>query len=386
MRPGDRAAREDRQVVLVSPSAKAAGAERALAGLARHLPTRGWHPTAVLLESGPLEDWLSAADCETRVLCAHRTRELHHSMATVAHLAQLIRSSQADVVLSNMDKGHIFGGLAAALVRRPAILWQHGIPTVWHGMPKERMANVAAMIPKAAVIASCDAAVAAQRALTRVPVHKVLPGINISEVVAASGRGLGIRACLGWLDTTVVGIVGRLQVSKGQMDFLDAASLLAREYPRLRFCVVGGAILGWEGSYEADLKARANDDPALRNRVCFAGHQKDVYAWIDAFDLVVHASLGEGFGLVLVEALALGKALVATNVGGPSEIVVDGVSGVLVPPGDPKALAAAVRRVLDDRSLAEHLSVEGQARAPLFTEENMTAGIVAVLDGLVPPR
>jgi glycosyltransferase involved in cell wall biosynthesis len=285
-----------------------------------------------------------------------------------------------------MDKGHIFGGAAAALIGRPAILWQHGIPTVWHGIPKDRMATVAALIPKASVIASCDAAVAAQRALTRAPVHKVLPGINVGEVTAAAGRGRGVRASLGWLDTTIVGIVGRLQASKGQMDFLDAASLLAHEYPRLRFCVVGGAILGWEGSYEAELRARADDDPALRNRVCFAGHQKDVYAWIDALDIVVHASSGEGFGLVLVEALALGKALVATNVGGPSEIVVDGASGFLVPPGDPTTLAAAVRRVLDDRLLAEHLSAEGRARAQLFTEENMTARIAAVLDGLVPPR
>jgi glycosyltransferase involved in cell wall biosynthesis len=373
-------------VLLVSPSAKAAGAERALAGLARHLPGHGWHPTAVLLESGPLEDWLTSAGCPTAVLSAHRTRQLHRSVSTVTRVAQLIRSTRADVVLSNMDKGHIFGGSAAALVRRPAVLWQHGIPTLWHGLPRERMATVAAVVPKASVLASCDAAVRAQRALTKAPVHKVFPGIDIGEVTAASGRGQRIRVSLGWRDNIVIGVVGRLQVSKGQHDFLDAASLLSRDYPRLRFCVVGGAILGWEGSYEADLRARAEGDRLLRDRVFFAGHQEDVYAWIDALDIVVHASFGEGFGLVLVEALALGKALVATNVGEPSEIVIDGVSGLLVPPRDPGSLAAAMRRLLEDPCLAEQLSAGARLRAQLFTDEHMARRVATVLDGVISPR
>jgi len=298
-------------------------------------------------------------------------------------LALLVRSTRADIVLSNMDKGHVFGGLAAALVRRPAVLWQHGIPGSRHRIPCGRIEKVSAIIPKASVIASCNVAVAAQRRVTRAPVHKVAPGIAVNEVAAAAGRGCELRAALGWEGKKVIGIVGRLQPWKGQEVFLQAAALLAPERPDLQFCVVGGAILGWEGSYEADLHAYAEDNPALSGRVHFAGHQADVYTWMDALDIVVHASLGEPFGLVLVEAMALAKPLVATDEGGPSEIVEDGVSGLLVRPGDPEALVRALRRILDEVGLSDRLKTGARARANMFTEVTMAAGVAAVLDEVV---
>ncbi len=380
------AADRSKRALLVSPSSKAAGAERALAGLAKYLPSHGWHPTAVLLEHGPLEGWLDSAGCTTVVLASHRTREVHRSIGTVALVARLLRSTEADVVLSNMDKGHLYGGSAALLARCPAVLWQQGIPTGSKRIPSGAIGKLAAAVPKVSVMASCQAAVVAQRALTRVPVHKVHLGINVDEVAAASGRGLKIRASLGWLGETVIGIVGRLQPWKGQEVFLKAADLLAAKRPSLRFCVVGGAILGSEGPYEADLRAYVQKNRVLRDRVYFAGHQDDAYAWMDALDIVVHASFGEPFGLVLVEAMALAKPLVATNVAGPTEIVVEGESGLLVPPGDANALAAALGRVLDEPGLAGHLSVEARARAQLFTEEKMTAHAAAVLDAALPDR
>ena len=317
------------------------------------------------------------------VLPAHRTREVHRSLITVGRLARIVRSTHADVVLSNMDKGHVFGGLAATLVGRPAVLWQQGIPSSRHRIPSSGVEKVAAIIPKASVIASCNLAVAAQQRVTRAPVRKVPLGIAVNEVAAASGRGSELRATLGWVGKTVIGIVGRLQPWKGQEVFLQAASLLARERPDLQFCVVGGAILGWEGSYEADLHAHAERDPALGDRVYFTGHQEDVYPWMDALDIVVHASFGEPFGLVLIEAMALAKPLVATDEGGPSEIVEEGVSGLLVRPGDPEALVRALRRVLDEDGLSDRLMIGGRARANVFTEATMAAGVAAVLHEVV---
>ena len=372
-----------RRVLLVSPSAKPGGAERALAGVARHLPEYGWQVNALLLENGPLGGWLEATGCSCVVLPAHRTREVHRSLITIGRLARVVRSTHADVVLSNMDKGHVFGGLAAALVGRPAVLWQQGIPTNSHRIPSGRMDKIAAIIPKASVIASCDLAVAAQQRITQAPVRKVALGIAVNEVAAASGRGSKLRDTLGWEGKTVIGIVGRLEPWKGQEVFLQAGALLARERPDLHFCVVGGAILGWEGSYEADLHAYAEQDPALSDRVHFTGHLEDVYPWMDALDIVVHASFGEPFGLVLVEAMALAKPLVATDEGGPSEIVEDGVSGLLVRPGDPEELAGALRRILDEVGLSDRLKTGARARANLFTEATMAAGVAAVLDEVV---
>ena len=108
-----------------------------------------------------------------------------------------------------------------------------------------------------------------------------------------------------------------------------------------------------------------------------------MYPWMDALDIVVHASFGEPFGLVLVEAMALAKPLVATDEGGPSEIVEEGVSGLLVRPGDPEALVRALRRILDEVGLSDRLSTGARARANVFTEETMAAGVAAVLDEVV---
>ena len=184
------------------------------------------------------------------------------------------------------------------------------------------------------------------------------------------GSGASIKRSLGWENNPTVGIVGRLQPWKGQEVFLQAAARLAEVREDIRFIVVGGAILGWEGSYPDDLR-RLADDLGIADRVHFAGHQSTSHPWYDALDVVVHASFGEPFGLVLVEAMALGKPLVATGVGGPLEIVEDGTSGLLVPPGDPERLAEAVERILADPGLASTLSRGAAERAKAFTEERM---------------
>jgi glycosyltransferase involved in cell wall biosynthesis len=107
---------------------------------------------------------------------------------------------------------------------------------------------------------------------------------------------------------------------------------------------------------------------------------------MDALDIVVHASLGEPFGLVVVEAMALGKPIVATNVGGPAEIVIDGVSGLLVRPGDADGLAMALRRLLAEPGLARRLSEGARTRAERFSDEIMSSEVATVLNGLVPIR
>jgi glycosyltransferase involved in cell wall biosynthesis len=264
-----------------------------------------------------------------------------------------------------MWKGHFFGGLAARATGVPAIFWQQGIP---NPSLSERIAST---VPARVIACSSDAAVQAQHALTPGRrIWKVPLGIRISDVEMGRGRGEFIRHSLGWDHNQIVGIVGRLEPWKGQEVFLRAAACLAEAHPQARFAVVGGAILGSEGSYPDDLR-RLAVSLGLSDRVHFTGHQADVYPWYDALDVVVHASFDEPFGLVLVEAMALGKPLVATAAGGPLEIVEDGVSGLLIPPGDPERLAQAVDPVLRDSALASYLSQGAAERAKQFTEEQM---------------
>jgi glycosyltransferase involved in cell wall biosynthesis len=364
-------------VLLVSPSAPAGGAERAFASLARTLPTTGFLPTAVLLQRGPLEDWLHQAGCETHVLPSHRTRNLARTAITVRTLRRLTRSTGARAVVSNMAKGHCYGGIAARAAGVPAVFWQQGIPR------PSLIERVAGAIPARAIACCSHAAARAQQALTPGrPIHKIHLGVRLPDRGSVQGSGATIKRSLGWEGNPTVGIVGRLQPWKGQEIFLRAAARIVEARADIRFMVVGGAILGWEGSYPDDLR-RLAADLGIADRVHFAGHQADVHPWYDALDVVVHASFEEPFGLVLVEAMALGKPLVATNLGGPLEIVEDGTSGLLVPPGDPERLAEAVERILADRGLASTLSRGALKRANAFTEQRMAEGFADLLTTVI---
>ncbi|HET7568459.1 MAG TPA: glycosyltransferase family 4 protein [Gaiellaceae bacterium] len=355
----------------MSASSRPGGAERALLGLARSLPAAGVTPVAVVLEDGPLADWLDDAGVPPLRLPAHRFRRLDRSLATVLALRRAVREHGADVVLSNQSKTHVAGGAAALLAGVPAVWWQHGVPQ------PSRIERAAAAVPAAAIACVSEDGVAAQRRLTpRRRLERIPGGVPLGEVRAAAGRGAAIRERLGWSDRVVAGVVARLEPWKGQELFLRAAAELAREDDRLRFAVVGGAVLGWEGDYPQRLEALAAE-LGLGDRVHFAGHQEDAWAWLDALDVVVAPSLGEPFGLTVVEAMALGKPVVATDSGGHRETVEDAVSGLLVAP-EPDALAAAIRRVVAEPELAASLAAGARERAELFDESRTGPAFAAL--------
>ncbi len=364
------------RVLLISPTGVPGGAGRALATLAGQLPSRGFEPQAVVLQEGPLEDWLTQAGCPVLMLPSGRTRHLARTSRVVSRLRRVAMRQRTRVVVSNESKGHFYGGLAALGARLPAIWWQQGIPG------PGRIERVAGLVPCAAVVCSSAAAVVSQTQLTpRRRIEKIHLGVDVDDVAARRGSGMSLRRELGW-HGPVVGIVGRLQPWKGQDVFLRAAAMIARAEPAARFAVVGGAVLGWEGSYPDDLRRLAGE-LGITERVVFAGHQSDVIPWFDALDVVVHASYGEPFGLVLVEAMAIGKPLIASADGGPLEIVEDGISGLLVPPGNPDSLADAVLRVLHEPGLAQALSVGAIKRAEQFSGEAMAARFASLLNDIV---
>jgi glycosyltransferase involved in cell wall biosynthesis len=256
------------------------------------------------------------------------------------------------------------------------VWWQHGIPA------RSPVEWAAARLPAAAIVCVSASSAAAQRRLTpKRNVVTIHPGAAIEDIQAARGSGAEIRRRRSWNGSPVVGIVGRLEPWKRQDVFLRAAALVAAAHPDTRFAVVGGAILGWEDSYPDDL-VRLAGQLGIAEHVHFAGHQEEPWAWMDALDVVVHASRDEPFGLVLVEAMALGKPLVATRGAGASDIVEDGVSGVLVDPDRPQELADAIGGLLDDPALRDRLAIGGPPRAATFGDEQMAKRWTNLLQGV----
>ena len=170
--------------------------------------------------------------------------------------------------------------------------------------------------------------------------------------------------------TPLVGVVARLEPEKGHATLLDAWPKVLRRVPAARLLVVG------EGSLMEDLHAQAEGlgllgeacegDRCVGTRharpgakVVFTGRRDDVPSVTAAFDVAVLPSYREALGLVILEAMALARPVVATEVGGIPEMVEDGVTGLLVAPRDPDALADAIVRLLTDHPLADTLGRNG---------------------------
>ena len=153
----------------------------------------------------------------------------------------------------------------------------------------------------------------------------------------------------------LIAVVGRLVRTKGLEFFLDAAASIASRFPSARFLVVGEANI--EPSYRVELEERARN-LNLNGRLIFTGQRGDVPQIMREIDISVLPSLSESFSNSLLESMANGLPVVATNVGGNPEVVSDGENGVLVAPADPAALSRAIAQLLESPDLRRRL---GQA-------------------------
>ena len=168
-------------------------------------------------------------------------------------------------------------------------------------------------------------------------------------------------------DPLRVGIVANLLRVKGHVDFGEMArALIDRGWDSAEFWVIGGEL---EPGYQVELQQLAAS-LKVSGRVRFLGFRDDIEELISALDVLVCASHVEPFGRCLIEAMACERPLVATMVGGIPEVVEDGVSGFLVPPGDPRSLADAVERLLRDDHLRRKMGCSGRKRVEqLFSKE-----------------
>jgi L-malate glycosyltransferase len=156
-------------------------------------------------------------------------------------------------------------------------------------------------------------------------------------------------------------VLSRLDRVKGIEYFLEAAAMVARRVPEARFLVVGDATKQVDGDYRKELERRA-DRLGVGARIRFTGLRSDVPDILAEVAVSVLPSLSEGLSNVLLESMAAGVPVVATTVGGNPEAVEDGVTGLLVPPRDPGALAQAICRFLDSPELASRFGQAGRER------------------------
>jgi glycosyltransferase involved in cell wall biosynthesis len=188
-------------------------------------------------------------------------------------------------------------------------------------------------------------------------------------------------------DSVVIGTVGRLVAEKGYREFFYAASRVAASNPSVRVLVVGDVLTGDRDPFSATVVEMLASDQNLRDKVRFSGFTEDVPPLMQLIDVFVLASYREGMPRSIIEAMAAGKPVVASDIRGCREEVVDGVTGFLVPVRNVPALASRLDLLVKDSKLRRELGLAGCLRAQqLFDEADVIKRLTARIDTLLAER
>jgi len=354
---GDVGARPIRVLQLIT-SLERGGAENHLLALLTHADRQAFDlETAVLSGEGELVPIFREAAIPVHLL---RSRTRFDPLA-VRRLVKLLREGNFDILHSHLFRADIYAGLAVAQLgeRRPLVVSTRHNDDRFFLNPFVGLIHYMVSAQQDLIIAISDhiARFTVARGV-RDPgrVRRVYHGLEPPVTRALEREGQRIRVELGvGADEFLVGNVGRLALQKGQRHLIAAMPLLLERVPRAHAVIAGG------GDLEDYLRDLA-DEAGVAERVHVLGPRKDVPALMHAIDVFAMPSIWEGFGLVLLEAMAAGRPIVASRVATIPEVVVDGETGRLVPAGDPQALADALAELANQPARARQFGEAGRER------------------------
>ncbi|TWS19791.1 glycosyltransferase family 4 protein [Tsukamurella asaccharolytica] len=351
-----------RRPVFLGHTAAPSGAELAFARLARELRRRGVPASVMLLAPGPLTDVLEAAEVPVTVVPG-RPSSVRRDAGPLAllrgavdlyrtgrRLAPLLRAHDADVVVAESTKSLLVGAVAARRTGIPLVWQVHDrVSAEYFGRTRFPLRLLGRMV--------ASGYLANSRGTLRTistggsPTAVCPPGVDLSTVPAPAPQRAPKHV--------KIAMIGRITAWKGQ-DLLLRALAQMEAVPEVRF--VGGTHFGDDDGYLAELEELA-ERLDIADRVTFTGHVTDPITEAADADVVVHYSrLTEPFGQVVAEAMAAGRVVVAAGAGGPTELIDDGKTGVLVPPRRPDLLAIALDTLIDDWEQREQLSAAAADR------------------------
>ncbi len=278
--------------------------------------------------------------------------------------AFFLRKNKIDLVNLNnsITRNHCWS-LAALLSRTPCITHEMGINDHYSGLDRYFGKRMKAVICVSHAIREhmrkhgvvYPGTVVVQNGLDTERYQVRTPSERLREVFAVDGN------------SPIIGVVGNIKKWKGQETALRAISLLKQTFPDIRCLLVGDT--GAKDRKYHDHLSRLCSELDIEANVVFTGFQENPIDYLNLMDIFLHTSIRpEPFGIVLLEAMLLGKPIIATNIGGPTEIVVHGKTGFLVAPGEPGKLARTVTALLQAKELAAEIGEAGHRRLfELFT-------------------
>ena len=356
--------------------------EKFLLPLVDGMRAEGWDVVAVCSE-GSAVPRLRERGYRVETVSIARSMNPFSALRALLGLLRLFRRERFDVLHAHTPVAALIGRLAARMAGIPLVVYTaHGF--YFHeGMAPRQYRLFVALERLAGRWTDLLFTQSAEDARTAVaegimPAARVLAignGVDAGRFFpAAAEPSAAVRAALGIAaDAYVVGMVGRLVREKGVGEFLAAARILAARYPALCFLLVGERLPSDHAAGVADEFAAAR--AALGDRLVTPGLRDDIPQMMQAMDLFCLPSWREGMPRTIIEAMMMSRPVVATDIRGSREEVVDGETGLLVPVRSPDELAAAIERFVRDPGWGRRLGAAGRERALRLYDE---AAVVAV--------
>jgi glycosyltransferase involved in cell wall biosynthesis len=355
------------------------GAEDHLLSLARNLDKARFLPVVCCIgRKGPIGAEIEATGVRVEEL--GKLRKGGFDREIVPLLRALIRRERIDLVHAHMYHANLYGRLAAFREGVPAVISVHNTyvrPKIHRRVVNKWLARRTPFILAGSEAIRDD--IVKYDGVPPGKIHVIPYGVDAEKFHCALSREearekLGLPG-----DRFLVGTVGRLEEQKGQKYLIDAAGRLRREGREATLLIVGD---GREGDR---LRERARRE-GVGDAVLFLGTRRDLPELFRAMDVFAFPSLWEGFPIALLSAMAAGLPVIVTPVGGVPEVVKDGINGLIVPAGDPVALAAAIWRVHEDPVGASVLG--GAAEATIrnrYSHRTTARRIMEIYDQVLGP-
>lgn len=361
---------EQHKILFVDHAAVMGGAELSLLDLAT---TYAQTSKVLLFSDGPLQNRLKKAGIQSSIVPASgnmleiNTSGGLQSLAKIPELwkmAGLIAQEAVgyDLILANSQKAFIISALATLRDSPPVLWYLHDILTARHFSKINRMVAVflanqfaTKVLVNSQATGKAFIAAGGKEKLYNV-VYNGFDAQKFDRVTIQDAEK--IRSDLGIDDAPLVGVFSRLSYWKGQHIFLEAV----KELHQVQVILVGEALFG-EEDYVSKIKTLANESQ-LQGRIHWLGFRDDIPSLMKACDLIVHTSTEpEPFGRVIVEGQLAQKPVIASAAGGALELIEDGKTGLLFPPGNVIALREQIQILISDRTLANTIAQQGYINA-----------------------
>jgi len=367
-----------RRVLVVTPSGRnIGGSEVMLTQFLGSAASARLLVHVVFLQDGDHFEEVKKVGYSCEFISAGRLRQPLQWLRVLWAVTRVLKAFKPDLIIGWQSKAVPYAGCPARLARVPFFCFHRGNPG-------------GGFIDRSGYVLPCDGYLANSsftanklRSYTRRPISIIHSAVDCSRFDPDRvTESTVLKARFGFdPDRPLVGIVGRLQRWKGIHIFANAMLAVRKIHPDCQAVIVGGSH-GLEPEYVKYLESQfPATDSSVHIRM--VGPQKNVHEWMQAMYVIVHATEKEPFGIVVIEAMSLGKAVIASIPGGPAEVIEHETSGLLVRHGDQEELVGAIVRFLGNPDFAARCGQRARKSALKYDGANYASRVIQAVDGLL---